>query len=42
MTQSAQQIISMEYNVNRNVSVVAIRDQYGVLGIDVKIRQRKR
>jgi len=42
VTQSAQQIISAEYNVNRNISIVAVRDQYGVLGIDVKIRQRKR
>ena len=40
--QSAQQIISMQYNINRNVSIVAVRDQFGVLGIDVKIRQRKK
>ncbi len=42
VTQSAQQIISMEYNINRNVSIVAVRDQFGVLGIDIKIRQRKK
>ncbi len=42
LAQSAQQIIQIEYNVNRNVSVVAVRDQNGVVGFDVKIRQRKK
>lgn len=41
-TQSNQQLIQVEYNVNKNVSIVGIRDQYGVLGIDVRLRQRKR
>ena len=40
VTQAQQQIISLQYQVNRNVSIIAVRDQYGVLGFDVKIRQR--
>jgi translocation and assembly module TamB len=39
---ASQQIIQMEYNVSRNVSVVALRDQNGVVSFDIKIRQRKR
>jgi len=35
-----QQIIQVEYNVNRNVSIVALRDQNGTFGIDVKIKKR--
>jgi translocation and assembly module TamB len=42
VAQTTQQIIRAEYNVSRNVSVVAIRDQYGVVSFDVKIRRRKR
>ncbi|MDP9267877.1 MAG: translocation/assembly module TamB domain-containing protein [Acidobacteriota bacterium] len=42
LTQSAQQVIQIEYNVNRNVSIVAVRDQNGVVGFDIKLRQRKR
>ena len=42
LTQSAQQIVQVEYNINRMLSVVAVRDQNGVLGFDVKYRQRKR
>jgi translocation and assembly module TamB len=42
LTQSAQQIIQAEYNVNKNVSLVAVRDQNGVLGFVIKLRQRKR
>jgi len=42
LTQSAQTVIQMEYNVNRNVSIVAVRDQNGVVGFDVQIRQRKK
>jgi translocation and assembly module TamB len=42
LTQSAQQVIQIEYNVNKNVSIVAVRDQNGVVGFDVKLRQRKR
>jgi translocation and assembly module TamB len=39
---ATQQIIQVEYNVTRNVSIVALRDQNGVVSFDVKIRQRKR
>ena len=42
LTQTNQQVIQVEYNVNRNVSIVGVRDQYGVLAIDVRLRQRKR
>lgn len=39
---ASQQIIQVEYNVTRNVSVVALRDQNGVVSFDIRIRQRKR
>jgi translocation and assembly module TamB len=42
VSQASQQIIQMEYNVTRNISVVALRDQNGVVSFDVKIRQRKK
>jgi translocation and assembly module TamB len=35
-----EQVIQVEYTVNRNISVVALRDQNGTFGIDVKIRKR--
>ena len=42
VAQTTQQVIRAEYNVSRNVSIVAIRDQYGVVSFDVRIRRRKR
>jgi translocation and assembly module TamB len=39
---STQQIIQVEYNVTRNVSIVALRDQNGVVSFDFKIRRRKK
>ena len=42
LTQSAQQIIQVEYNINRNLSIVAVRDQFGVLSFDVRMRKRKK
>lgn len=42
LTQSAQQIIQMEIQVAKNVYIVAVRDQFGVAGVDIKVRQRKR
>jgi translocation and assembly module TamB len=42
VSQTSQQIIRAEYNVSRNLSIVAIRDQNGVVSFDVKIRRRKR
>jgi translocation and assembly module TamB len=34
-----QQVIQVEYNINRNVSIVALRDYNGTFGIDVKIKK---
>lgn len=42
VSQASQQIIRAEYNISRNVSIVAIRDQNSVISFDVKIRRRKR
>src|SRR5260370_40213596 len=40
VSSAQQQVIHLEYNVNRNVSIVALRDQNGTFGIDIKIKQR--
>src|SRR5207248_3269137 len=42
VSQASQQIIQVEYNVSRNVSIVGVRDQNGVVSFDVRIRQRKK
>jgi translocation and assembly module TamB len=42
VSQTSQQIIQVEYNITRNVSVVAIRDQNGVVSFDVRVRRRKK
>jgi len=42
VSQSAQQIIQVEYRFNRRLSVLGTRDQNGVLSFDVIYRQRKR
>jgi translocation and assembly module TamB len=42
VSQSSQQLIQMEYNISRNLSVLAVRDQNGVVSFDVRIRQRKK
>jgi len=42
LNQSSQQILQFEYNVNKNVTIQAIRDQTGVVSIDVLFRKRKR
>ena len=42
VSQASQQIIQVEYNITRNVSVIGIRDQNGVVSFDVRIRQRKK
>ncbi len=39
---SNQQIIQMEYNITRNLSIVALRDQNGVVSFDFKVRRRKK
>ncbi len=41
-TTSQQQIIEVEYNYSRNLSIVGSRDQYGIVSFDVRIRQRKK
>jgi len=40
LSQSQQTVIQVEYAVDKNVSIVAVRDQYGVIGFDVHIRRR--
>ena len=35
-----QQIIQVEYNMNRNISIVALRDQNGTFGLDIRIKKR--
>ncbi|HEX7961178.1 MAG TPA: translocation/assembly module TamB domain-containing protein [Terriglobales bacterium] len=42
VTQAGNQVFAVEYSINPNVSLLAVRDQYGVFGLDVRIRQRKR
>jgi len=42
VSQSAQQIVQVEYNINRRLSLVAVRDQNGVVSFDVRYRQRRR
>lgn len=42
VTRSTQQVIQVEYNINHNLSVSAVRDQNGVLSVDIRLRQRKR
>jgi translocation and assembly module TamB len=42
VSQTSQQVIQAEYNISRNISVVAIRDQNGVVSFDVRIRQRRK
>ena len=42
VAQSSQQSIFVEYNINPQLSLIAGRDQYGVVSFDVKIRQRRR
>jgi hypothetical protein len=32
----------VEYNIDRNVSVVGLRDHNGTFGIDIKIKKRFR
>ena len=42
VSQASQQIIQAEYNITRTVSLVGVRDQNGVISIDVRMRQRKK
>ncbi len=42
VSQTQQQVIQVEYNLSRNVSLVGIRDSNSVVGFDVRVRQRRR
>ena len=42
VSQSSEQIIEVEYNLPHNFSIVALRDQNGVVSFDVRLRQRKK
>jgi len=42
VSQSSQQVIEFEYNINRNVSLLAVRDQNGIIGVELRIRQRRK
>lgn len=39
---SSQQIIQAEYNITRNMSIVALRDQNGVVSFDLRMRSRRK
>ena len=40
VSSTQQQVIQVEYNVTRTISVVALRDQNGTFGVDVKFKKR--
>jgi translocation and assembly module TamB len=42
LAQSQQQVIEVVLQINRSLSTDAIREQNGIIGFDVKLRQRKR
>jgi translocation and assembly module TamB len=42
VSQTSQQIIQGEYNVTHNISILAVRDQNGVVSFDVRLRQRRK
>jgi len=42
VAQTSQQIIQGEYNITRDVSIVAIRDYNGVVSFEIRLRQRKK
>jgi translocation and assembly module TamB len=42
VSQTSQQVIQAEYNVTRNISILAVRDQNGVISFDVRLRQRRK
>lgn len=39
---SSEQVIQVEYNVSKSISVVAVRDQNGILAFEVRVKKRKR
>jgi len=40
VTSTQQQVIQVEYNMSRKVSIVALRDQNGTFGLDIKFKKR--
>lgn len=42
VSQAQQQIIQAEYYLTRNISLIALRDQNGVVSFDISIRRRKK
>ena len=42
VNQTAQQLIQLQYDLNRNMSIVATRDESGVFSVVYKLRQRYR
>jgi translocation and assembly module TamB len=42
LNQSAQEIIQFEYNLDKGVSIVGVRDQNGVVSFVVLLRKRRR
>jgi hypothetical protein len=42
LTQSAQQVIQFEYNINAEYTVQGIRDENGVVSFNLLIRKRKK
>ncbi len=42
ISQTSQQVIQAQYNVSRDISIDAVRDQNGVVSIDITFRRRKK
>jgi len=42
LSESAQQVIQFEYNINPQYSVVGMRDENGVVSFDLLVRKRKK
>jgi translocation and assembly module TamB len=42
VSQASQQVIQAEYNITRNISILGVRDQNGVVSFDIRLRQRRK
>jgi translocation and assembly module TamB len=40
VSSTQQQIIQVEYDISRSIAVVALRDQNGTFGVDIKFKKR--
>ena len=40
VSSTQQQIIQVEYDISRTIAVVALRDQNGTFGVDIKFKKR--